>query len=84
MRDDMRILAALGIDPAALEPAPEAPLRLSGWQARIHPLSLTRRPCSSCGAPATATQVVSVPGSGLRWRDSCRNCMLAGFRAARS
>jgi hypothetical protein len=84
MRDDTRILDALGIDPAALEPAPDVPPRLSGWQARVHPLSWMRRPCSSCGEPAVATQVLSVPGLGLRWRDSCRDCMIAGFRAARS
>lgn len=72
MLDDVQILTALGIDPASLDPAPDVPPRLSGWQARVHPLSLMRRPCSACGEPAVATCRRAVPGLGLRWQDSCR------------
>ncbi|MDT0467107.1 MULTISPECIES: hypothetical protein [Streptomyces] len=78
MRDDLQILAALGIDPARLDRALEGPGRHSGYQARITPP--TRRPCSRCGAPAVATCRRTIPGLGRRWQDSCRDCMVASCR----
>lgn len=78
MRPDLHALAHLGIDPAALQPAPAGPIRTTGYQARIHPGPL-RRPCSACGEPAVATRVVDVQQLGRRWHDSCRDCMIAGF-----
>ncbi|MET8765496.1 hypothetical protein [Streptomyces sp. NPDC004658] len=77
MPNDLHVLAALGIDPAHLDPAPDGPLRYSGDRDRIPPAG--HYPCSSCGAPAVATCRRSIPGLGLRWQDSCRNCMIAGW-----
>lgn len=37
--DDPRVLTVLGVDPHALEAAPDGPSRHCGYQARIHPLS---------------------------------------------
>ncbi|GHF13678.1 hypothetical protein GCM10014715_81580 [Streptomyces spiralis] len=79
MRDDLRTLAALGIDPASLDPAPDGPLRHPSSRARIHPLSPDHKRCSSCAAPAVATCRLDLPGFGLRWLDSCRDRMIAGF-----
>ncbi|MBA2951784.1 hypothetical protein [Streptomyces himalayensis] len=56
---------------------------MSGYRARIYPHSPTRARCSSCGELAVATRIVDVPGLGLRWHDSCRNCMIAGFKLER-
>ncbi|MBA4865986.1 hypothetical protein H1V43_32510 [Streptomyces sp. PSKA54] len=56
---------------------------MSGYQARIYPHSPTPARCSSRGEPAVATRIVDVPGLGLRWHDSCRNCMIAGFKLER-
>lgn len=81
MVDDLDRLARLGVDPAALEPAPNGPLRRSGYQARITP-GPSHRLCSTCGKPAVATRRVEV--DGLRWLDSCRDCMLTGARAGDS
>ncbi|MFD5795579.1 hypothetical protein ACFWIO_18975 [Streptomyces diastatochromogenes] len=78
MRDDLQILATLGIDPARLDPAPGGPLRYSGSRDRISPPG--RYPCSACGEPAVATCRRTIPGLGLRWQDSCRDCMIAGWR----
>ncbi|MFF4044982.1 hypothetical protein [Streptomyces sp. NPDC001816] len=77
MRDDLQILTALGIAPSALDPAPGGPLRFSGGRDRITPPG--RYPCSACGAPAVATCRRTIPGLGLRWQDSCRDCMIAGW-----
>ncbi|MFF8432345.1 hypothetical protein ACF07Y_45960 [Streptomyces sp. NPDC016566] len=77
MRDDLQILTALGIDPATLDPAPDGPLRYAGSRERIHPPG--RHPCSACGAPAVATCRRTIPDLGLRWQDSCRDCMIAGW-----
>ncbi|MGW5477726.1 hypothetical protein [Streptomyces sp. NPDC004008] len=82
MRPDLQALAHLSIDPAQLQPAPAGPLRATGFQTRIHP-GPSRRPCSACGQPAVATRIVDVPGLGLRWHDSCRDCMIAGFELRR-
>jgi hypothetical protein len=81
MGGDVGRLAFLGVDPAALDPAPDGPLRRSGYQARINP-GLSRRGCSVCGKPAVATRRIEV--AGLRWLDSCRDCMLAGARLGES
>ncbi|MDX2757937.1 hypothetical protein [Streptomyces europaeiscabiei] len=81
MVDDLDRLARLGVDPAALEPAPDWPLRRSGYQARITPGS-SRRGCSACGKPAVATR--RIEADGLRWLDSCRDCMVAGARPGES
>ncbi|MGW7824460.1 hypothetical protein ACWGLF_41755 [Streptomyces puniciscabiei] len=75
MLNDLQILTALGIDPLALDPAPDGPLRHSGARERIDPPG--RYPCSACGAPAVATCRRTIPGLGLRWQDSCRNCVIA-------
>lgn len=81
MVDDLDRLARLGVDPATLEPAPDGPLRRSGYRARIIP-GPSRRLCSACGKPAVATRRVDV--QGLRWLDSCRDCMLADARTGES
>ncbi|WP_030180467.1 hypothetical protein [Streptomyces sp. NRRL S-813] len=83
MRPELQALAFLGVNPAQLDPAPAGPLRTTGYQARIHPLSPTRARCAACGEPAIATQIVDVPGLGLRWHDSCRDCMVAGAKLER-
>ena len=80
MRTDLQLLAALGVDPATLDEAPDGMLHRTGWQARVHPLSPTRRPCTTCGAPAYATCRLDLPELGLRWLDSCRDHMLAVAR----
>ncbi|MFE7928335.1 hypothetical protein ACFU6S_06275 [Streptomyces sp. NPDC057456] len=72
-------LAFLGVDPAALEPAPERPTRADSWP-RIDIHSPSRRRCSSCRALAAATRVVRPAGDGPRWLDQCRDCMIAGIR----
>ncbi|MEV7130118.1 hypothetical protein [Streptomyces sp. NPDC093260] len=79
MPDDLRVLTVLGIDPHALEAAPDGPSRHSGYQARIHPLSPERQCCSACDDPAVATRRLDVPGLALRWLDSCRDCMIAAW-----
>ncbi|GAB1332139.1 hypothetical protein ACE1SV_64780 [Streptomyces sennicomposti] len=61
MPDDLRVLTVLGIDPHALEAAPDGPSRHCGYQARIHPLPPVPRSCSSCGAPAVATRRRAAP-----------------------
>ncbi|MER6979377.1 hypothetical protein [Streptomyces carpinensis] len=71
---------SFGIGPARLDPAPAEPVRKTGYRPRIHPHSPTRARCSSCGEPAVATRIVDVPGPGLRWHDSCHDCMVAGFK----
>lgn len=81
MVSDVDRLTLLGVDPAALEPAPDGPLRHSGYRVRITP-SPDRRRCSACGTPAVATRRVNV--QGLRWLDSCRDCMVAGMRTGES
>lgn len=81
MVDDLDRLARLGVDPAVLEPAPDGPLRHSGYRARIT-LGPSHRPCSACGKPAVATR--RVDAGALRWLDSCRDCMLAGARVGES
>lgn len=78
MVDDRDRLGLLGVDPAELETAPDGPLRQAGYRARITP-GPSRRLCSACGSPAVATR--RVDADGLRWLDSCRDCMLAGARA---
>lgn len=81
MVSDVDRLEFLGVDPAALESAPDGPLRHSGYRPRITP-GPDRRRCSACGAPAVATRRVDV--RGLRWLDSCRDCMVAGMRMGES
>ncbi|MFE2486092.1 hypothetical protein ACFXGR_22880 [Streptomyces mirabilis] len=70
------LLRTLGIDPAALDPAPP--------QAPYRGTSLVRidgsHPCARCGLPARATRVVDVPGLGRRWLDTCRDDFLAASR----
>ncbi|GGU84382.1 hypothetical protein GCM10010260_16790 [Streptomyces filipinensis] len=73
MRDDLQILTALGIDPVAPDPAPDGLRHYSVARDRIHPPGRHRR--SACGAPAVATCRRSIPGLGLRWQDSSRDCM---------
>ncbi|MGW6928038.1 hypothetical protein ACWGA9_43395 [Streptomyces sp. NPDC054950] len=77
MDDDA--LAFLRVDPAALQPAPDRPARADSWP-RIDIHSPERRRCSSCRALAITTRVVRPAGSGPRWHDQCRNCMIAGIR----
>lgn len=81
MRSELEILDTLGVDSSALEPAPGGPLRFAGGIARVDPRSSDRRPCSSCGDPAYATQRIDVPGHGLRWLDKCRGHLLRAARA---
>ncbi|MEU0818988.1 hypothetical protein [Streptomyces mirabilis] len=73
---DADLLRTLGIDPAALEPAPPwAPYRGTST-ARLD----GGHRCARCGQPARATRVVDVPGLGRRWLDTCRDCFLAAAR----
>ncbi|MBK3630318.1 hypothetical protein JHN59_37095 [Streptomyces sp. MBT49] len=72
-------LAFLGIDPTALEPAPDQPTRADSWP-RIDIRSAARRRCSSCRALAVATCVTRPAGHGPCWLDQCRDCMIAGIR----
>jgi hypothetical protein len=81
MVSDLDRLGFLGVDATMLEPAPDGPLRSSGYQARITP-GPSRRLCSVCGKAAVATR--RVDAAGLRWLDSCRDCMLAGARLGAS
>jgi len=70
---DADLLRTLGIDPAALDPAPPwAPHRGTGT-ARLD----GGHRCARCGQPARATRVVDVPGVGPRWLDTCRDDFLA-------
>lgn len=80
---ELAALAALGIDPAALEPGPDDLLQAPGWRERVYPDSPTRRPCSCCGVPASFTRLVPLPGLGPRWIDYCRPHMSASWRARR-
>ncbi|MFE0353562.1 hypothetical protein ACFW2I_08720 [Streptomyces nigra] len=80
-RLELAVLAALDIDPTALEPGPDDPIRTPGWRERVHPDSPTRRPCSACSTPASYTRLVRLEGLGPRWVDSCREHMIAGWRA---
>lgn len=67
---------------ASLEPAPDGPLRHSGYRPRITP-GPDQRPCTTCGKPAVATR--RMPGEGgLAWVDSCRDCMVTAMRAGES
>jgi hypothetical protein len=77
MVDDTDRLALLGANPEALEQAPGGSLCYSGYGARST-TGPSRRACSACGAPAVATRRIDV--QGLRWLDSCRNCMITGVR----
>lgn len=73
---DADLLRTLGIDPAALDPAPPwAPYRCTST-ARLD----GSHRCVRCGQPARATRVVDVPGLGRRWLDTCRDCFLAVAR----
>ncbi|MFM9589935.1 hypothetical protein ACKI1J_14560 [Streptomyces scabiei] len=81
MVSDRDRLDLLGVAPAELETALDGPLRQAGYRARITP-GPSRRLCSACGNPAVATR--RVEAGGLRWQDSCSDCMLAGARAGES
>ncbi|MFF2101013.1 hypothetical protein [Streptomyces sp. NPDC058202] len=70
--DDADLLRSLGVDPAALDPAP-AVLRTADARRRFG------RPCSTCGAEAISTGTVDLP-HGRFWLDSCRDHMLHAFR----
>ncbi|MER5694973.1 hypothetical protein ACWDBO_31690 [Streptomyces mirabilis] len=73
---DADLLRTLGIDPAALEPAPPwAPYRGTST-ARLD----GGHRCARCGQPARATRVVDAPGLGRRWLDTCRDDFLAVAR----
>lgn len=74
-------LAALGINPATLQPAPSARPRSSVWRARLTPPDPA--PCSVCGAPAAATRIITLDDQPL-YLDLCRDDMLhaAGWRVA--
>ena len=76
MASDLDRLTRLGVDPARLEPAPDGPLRHSGYQTRINP-GPGHRNCSACGEPAVATCRLRVPDP--RWLDTCRDCMVASM-----
>lgn len=65
------MLRRLGVDPAALEPAPADPDRVAA--ARV---GLDARPCASCARPATVTEVIE-PGRGRCWLDRCGRCLVA-------
>jgi hypothetical protein len=78
-RSEFDVLAALGIDPQALEAGPDDVVRAPGWQARVYPDSPDRKGCSTCGQPATFTRLVSLPRLGPRWVDECRDHMIAGW-----
>ncbi|MEU6071967.1 hypothetical protein ABZ864_47995 [Streptomyces sp. NPDC047082] len=67
------VLRHLGIDPAALAPAPP---QWSGREASAR-IAAPPPPCAGCGQPARATTVADVPGHGPRWLDRCRACLLA-------
>lgn len=70
--DATDLLRTLGVDPAALDPAPAHPRGQAGFDR----VGLSPVPCSLCGAPAYVTKVVDLPG-GHRWLDRCRTCFLA-------
>lgn len=67
--DDAEMLRALGVDPAALDPAPA---RMRG-----HLEERVGLPCVACPAPADYPTIVDVPGFGRRWVDCCRAHFLA-------
>lgn len=69
---DADLLLHLGVDPAALDPAPE---RLRSVDAE-HRIGL---PCAVCGRPGYATRIVRLP-EGCRWLDTCRDHMIAAAR----
>lgn len=79
-RAELAALAALGVDPADLEPGPDDVIRAPGWRDRVYPDSPTRKPCSACGVPAMSTRLVPLPGLGPRWIDACRTHMLARWQ----
>ncbi|UUA11583.1 MULTISPECIES: hypothetical protein [Streptomyces] len=62
----------LGVDPAALSPAPPAP-RFSETWARMQ----KEPPCSACGRPSRTSGVIHDEAHGSRWFDRCRECFLA-------
>ncbi|MER5653414.1 hypothetical protein ABT076_10405 [Streptomyces sp. NPDC002131] len=70
--NDADLLRSLGVDPAALDPAP-ATLRTVDARQRFG------QPCSTCGAKAISTGTVDLPQSSF-WLDSCRDHMLEAFR----
>lgn len=70
----MTLLAFLGVEPADLPPAPDAPTRCEHL-ARITPAA-DPQPCAVCGAPAWLTRTVATD-QGRRWLDLCRPHRLA-------
>lgn len=67
--NDAEMLQVLGVDPAALDPAPAS---MRGYlQQRAG------RPCVACGDEADYTTIVDVPGYGRSWVDCCRGHFLA-------
>ncbi|MEU1940576.1 hypothetical protein ACH49O_41675 [Streptomyces coeruleorubidus] len=62
----------LGVDPAALYPAPAEPRFTEVWERMQQEPS-----CSACGQPSRSSGVVDGPVHGPRWLDRCRDCFLA-------
>lgn len=64
-------LQHLGLDPAALDPAPP---RMTG-DAGLDRIGDFPKPCTLCGQPARFTRIVATV-LGPRWLDRCRACYL--------
>ncbi|MFJ4980311.1 hypothetical protein ACIP6X_34155 [Streptomyces coeruleorubidus] len=62
----------LGVDPAALCPAPAEPRFTEVWERMQQ-----EPPCSACGQPSRTSGVVRNRVHGPRWLDRCRDCFLA-------
>ncbi|MFD5134298.1 hypothetical protein [Streptomyces olindensis] len=62
----------LGVDPAALCPAPAEPRFTEVWERMQQ-----EPPCSACGQPSRTSGVVRNRVLGPRWLDRCRDCFLA-------
>ncbi|WP_405699031.1 hypothetical protein OG209_04995 [Streptomyces sp. NBC_01383] len=66
-------LRSLGIEPAALDPAPPWTPR---WEAAIERLR-ARHPCLLCGQRSSAAGVAEVAEHGRLWVDRCMPCLVA-------
>ncbi|WP_371605040.1 hypothetical protein OG345_42235 (plasmid) [Streptomyces sp. NBC_01220] len=74
------LLISLGIDLAALDPAPQwTPRDVPGLE-RLK----VRHPCVCCGQPSTVVGAVEAPGFGRRWVDRCTRCLVAMTPRGRS
>jgi hypothetical protein len=76
-RTELETLQHFGIDPASLDAGPDDLVRAPDWRDRVTPGSPARACCRMCGVPAEATRLVSLPGYGHRWVDTCARHMVA-------